>query len=190
MLFRRRKRLGQWDRVKRWLWPSVSWRRSVLYYTKRVLRLSGTPHAIAMGAAIGVFASFTPFIGFHLIMTFAVTWLLGVNMIAGGIGTSVGNPLTFPLIWASTYEVGHLILQGVSRDAPARLEYELTHRSFAQILPLLKPMVVGSIPLGLVAGAIVYLIAYKGVSAYQAARRRRFQRRLGATRMAESGQEP
>lgn len=190
MLFKRRKRLGQWHRLRVLLWPRVSWRRSLLYYAKRVLRLSGTPHAIALGAALGAFASFTPFVGLHLIFTLAVAWLLSANMIAGGLGTAIGNPLTFPLIWAGTYEIGQVILQGVSRDAPAGLEYELTNKSFAQLMPVLKPMVVGSIPLGLASGVIVYLIAYKCVSAYQTARRRRFERRLRAGRVAESGQEP
>jgi len=190
MLFKRRKRPGFWGRFRLWLWPRVSWRRSLLYYLKRVLRLSGTPYAIAMGTAIGAFASFTPFVGLHLFITLALAWLLGANMIAAAIGTTIGNPLTFPLIWATTYELGHLVLKGASRNAPARLEYELTNKSFEQILPLMKPMLIGSIPLGLIVGALTYLIVYKAVSAYQEARRRRVALRDGEGRMAESGQEP
>ena len=49
MLFRRREEPGYWERFKLWLWPRVSWRRSALYYLKRILRLSGTPYAIAHG---------------------------------------------------------------------------------------------------------------------------------------------
>lgn len=173
MLFRRRESPGQWHRVRLWLWPRVSWRRSFMYYTKRILRLSGTPHAIALGAAVGVFASFTPLVGFHLLLTFAVAWALGANMIAGGIGTAIGNPLTFPLIWASTYQVGHFILKGAARNPPVLMEHDLMHRSLMEIVPLIKPMLVGSVPLGLGAGAVFYLVVYKTVSAYQDARRRR-----------------
>jgi uncharacterized protein (DUF2062 family) len=190
MLFRRREQPGQWDRLRLWVWPRRSWRRSALYYVKRVLRLSGTPHAIALGAAIGVFASFTPFVGFHLALTFAIAWLLGANMIAGAFGTVIGNPVTFPLIWASTYEIGYLILRGVSRQAPARLGHDLTHKSFEQLIPLLKPMLIGAVPVGLIAAAIVYLLLYKAVSAYQGARRKRLAERNGGGRMAESGQKP
>ena len=51
--------------------------------------------------------SITPFIGFHLIITFALAWLLRGNMIAGVIaGTCFGNPVTYPFIWASTYQLG------------------------------------------------------------------------------------
>ena len=192
MLFRRRQRQGYGERFKLWFWPRTSWRRSALYYLKRVLRLSGTPYAIAMGAAIGVAASFTPFVGFHLVATFALAWLFRANMIAGGIGTAIGNPITFPLIWASTYELGHLLLKGASRDAPARLGDYLMQRSFEQLLPLIKPMAFGSIPLGVAAGCIVYLIVYKGVSSYQKARRTRVAGRseeeVGEPAMAKIGQ--
>ncbi len=186
MLFRRRTRLGLWSRFRLWLWPRVSWRRSALYYAKRILRLSGTPYAIAMGAAVGAFASFTPFVGLHLILTVVLAWLLRANMIAGALGTAIGNPLTFPLIWASTFEIGQIILRGASDGAPDRLEHELTNKSFEQIIPLIKPMLVGALPLGLIAGGLTYLIAYKGVSAYQQARRKR----MGVRRMVESRQEP
>lgn len=189
MLFKRRVQPGLWGRLRLWVWPRVSWRRSVAYYLKRILRLSGTPYAIAMGAAIGAFASFTPFVGLHLGITLAIAWLFGANMIAGAIGTVIGNPATFPLIWATTYEIGHMILKGASRHAPARLEYDLTHKSFDQIMPLLKPMLVGSVPLGLTVAIFVYIIVYKTVSTYQEARRKRLNGKNGTARMAESGQK-
>jgi len=72
MLFRRREAPGYWERFKVWLWPRVSWRRSGLYYLKRILRLSGSPYGIAMGAAVGGAIAITPFIGFHLVLTFVL----------------------------------------------------------------------------------------------------------------------
>src|SRR3954463_10108703 len=102
MLFRRREELSYWQRFKLWLWPRVSWRRSTLYYLKRILRLSGTPYAIAMGSALGAFVSVTPFIGFHFVITLVLAWLLRSNMIAGVIATGIGNPATYPFIWAGT----------------------------------------------------------------------------------------
>ncbi len=190
MLFKRRTEPGTWGRLRLWLWPRVSWRRSALYYLKRILRLSGTPYAIAMGAGIGAFASCTPFLGLHLIFTLAVAWLVRGNMIAGAIGTALGNPLTFPFIWATTYEIGSIILRRTTQELPPGLEYELTHRSFEQLLPLIKPMAVGAIPLGLAAGVLTYLIVYKTVSTYQEARRRRLNGGNGKGQMAQSGQEP
>ncbi len=186
MLFRRREAQGYWQRFKLWLWPRVSWRRSVLYYAKRILRLSGTPYAIAMGAAVGAAVSTTPFIGFHFVITFAIAWLLVGNMIAGAIGTCVGNPLTFPFIWASTYQLGHLILDAEGRTAPERLGHDLLHKSWEQLWPIVEPMTVGSIPLGLAIGCVIYLVVYKAVSAYRESRSQRFAgRRAQSTSAAE-----
>jgi len=175
MLFKRRDDPGYWERFKVWLWPRVSWRRSGLYYLKRILRLSGTPYGIAMGAAVGAAISVTPFIGFHLVITFALAWLLRGNMIAGVIaGTCFGNPITYPVIWASTYQLGHLILENEGRSAPAWLGHDLLHKSWHQLWPIIEPMTVGAIPLGLGLGAVVYLIVYRGVLAYREGRTQRF----------------
>ena len=187
MLFKRRVKPSLLGRLRLWLWPRVSWRRSALYYLNRILRLSGTPYAIAMGTAIGAFASFTPFVGLHLILTLAIAWLVRANMIAGAIGTAIGNPLTFPLIWASTYELGHIILKGGTNGPRERLEYDLMDKSFEQMVPFLKPMVIGAIPLGAAASVLIYIIVYKAVSAYQETRRKRLNGGNGEGRMAESG---
>ena len=186
MLFKRREELNNWERFRLWLWPRVSWRRSGLYYLKRILRLSGTPYAVAMGAAIGAGVSLTPFIGFHFLLTFLIAWLLRANMIAGAIATSIGNPFTFPVIWATTYQLGHFILNhGVPRP-PAELENDLLHKSWGQLWPIVEPMTVGAIPIGIAVGAIVYLVVYKAISAYREGRSQRFAgRRAQATTPAE-----
>lgn len=185
MLFRKRQRSTGLQRFRLWLWPRVSWRRSGLYYLKRVLRLSGTPYAIGMGTAVGAATAFTPLLGFHVLLAFALAWLLRGNMIAGAIGTCVGNPVTYPFIWAGTYEIGQLIMRGASSAAPERLGHDLLHKSFDQILPLIQPMLIGSIPLGLAAGCLVYFVVYKAVSAYQESRRERFAGRRQASSPAE-----
>jgi uncharacterized protein (DUF2062 family) len=175
MLFRRREKQSYWQRFKLWLWPRVSWRRSGLYYLKRILRLSGTPYAIAMGSAVGAAVAFTPFIGLHLILTFTVAWVVRGNMIAGAIsGTVFGNPLTYPVIWASTYELGRLVLNQEAHPVPARLQHDLLHKSWDQLWPILKPLTIGSVPVGIVVGALVYLLVYKALIAYRERRSQRF----------------
>jgi uncharacterized protein (DUF2062 family) len=174
MLFKQRKELSYWERFKLWLWPRVSWRRSARYYLKRILRLSGTPYAIAIGAAIGAGVAFTPFLGFHLLIIAAVAPLLRGNIIAGAIASCVGNPITFPFIWASTYQLGHLILNRDATSAPPQLRHDLLYKSWGQLWPVIEPMTVGSIPLGIAVGVIVYLVVHKAVSAYRESRSRRF----------------
>ena len=187
MLFRRRKKTTHIERARLWVWPRVSWRRSTLYYVKRILRLSATPYAIAAGCAIGAFLSFTPFIGFHIAISVALAWLVRGNLIAAAIGTSVGNPLTFPLIWASTYELGYVILRGEPATAPPPLGWHFLERSVDNLSPIIKTMTVGSLPLGFLASLVVYAIVYKSVAAYQASRRKRLHGRRIANRRPARG---
>jgi len=190
MLFRRRNRTTHIERARLWVWPRVSWRRSTLYYVKRILRLSATPYAIAAGCAIGTFVSFTPFLGFHIALSVALAWLIRGNLIAAAIGTSVGNPLTFPLIWASTYQLGHVVLHGEQAlhlpqfDQLLSLNFSLEAlwRLIQTFWPMIEIMSVGSLPLGLLAALATYAIVNKSVVAYQANRRKRLHSRRVARR--------
>lgn len=158
------------------VWPRHSWIRSSRYYGKRVLRLTATPHAIALGFAAGAFASFTPLLGFHFIIAFALAYVIGGNLIAAALGTSVGNPLTFPFIWASTFKVGSWILSGRGTPPPHEIHHQFQERLLSKsldvLLPMIKPMLVGAIPLGAVTGITCYFLVYKSVELYQARRRK------------------
>src|SRR5690606_29552406 len=110
MLFRRRTNVTLRERVRIMLWPRRSFRRSARYFAKRALRLRATSHAIAAGVAAGMCASFTPFIGLHILLAFVVAWPLRGNFVAAALGTALGNPLTFPFIWGATLQLGRFIL--------------------------------------------------------------------------------
>ncbi len=109
MLFKRRDAPPIGERLRIFFVPRRSYGRSFRYYGKRVLRLSGSPHAVAAGVAAGAAASCTPFIGFHFILAFVVAFFLRGNMFAAAIGTAVGNPITFPVIWVTTFQLGSRI---------------------------------------------------------------------------------
>jgi uncharacterized protein (DUF2062 family) len=186
MLFKRRDKPGAVERLKLWIWPRVSWRRSGMYYLKRILRLSGTPYAIAMGAAIGTGISFTPFIGFHIILIAAAAWLVRGNVLAGIIASAIGNPVTFPFMWAGSYRLGKAMLGESVPAAPESLHRDLLEKSWDQLWPVMEPMTIGSLPLAFISGAVVYLLVYKAVSAY---RRDRSERFAGRRQQANSPAE-
>ena len=183
-MFARREKPKFRETVHRTLWPKTGWRRALTYFWKRIVRLSATPHAVAAGAAAGAFASFTPFIGFHFFIAFAVAFVIRGNMLAAALGTAVGNPLTFPFIWAATYEVGGWILSG--GDDPINTERSLApgHHliekglfeiGIDRIWPIMKPMAIGSLPLGLAAGIAVYVLVFGAVGTVQERRRARLE---------------
>jgi uncharacterized protein (DUF2062 family) len=194
MLFRRRDKASLRERFRTWLWPRVSWRRSGRYFLKRTVRLSGTPHAVAIGTAVGAAVSFTPFLGVHVLLSIALAWLLRGNLAAAAIGTFLGNPLTFPAIWGATYELGQFLLHGAATARAETFGLELAEKPVGHLLPMIMPMLAGSIPLGLAAACITYVAVYKAVSAYQQARRQRFAGRGRPDKMVsdlvESGRHP
>ncbi len=188
MLFRRRIPADWREKLRIWLWPRRSWSRSAKYVTKRILRLTGSPHAISAGVAAGVFASFTPFMGFHFLTAFLVAYIIAGNLLAAALGTFFGNPLSFPFIWASTYTTGNFILNRKSTyddnghsDKLSSLEVgNFFEHGFSSIIeqllniwnPLIKPMLVGSIPVGVSVSIVVYIITRWVAVKFQARRQR------------------
>ena len=177
MLFRRREAQSLPERVRTAVWPRHSWSRSSRYFLKRVLRLSGSPHAVAAGVAAGVFASFTPFVGLHFIISFILAFAIGGNLIAAGLGTFFGNPLTFPFIWASTYSLGSRILGHAGAFEFGSFHHNLAEKSFDALWPLIAPMTVGAVPLGLPVAVVVYFVAFLAVRAFRDMRRERLEAR-------------
>ena len=186
MLFRRRKPAGMWEKARVVLWPRRSFSRSFLYFGKRILRLSATPHAIAAGVAAGVMASWTPFIGLHFIIAAVIAFVVAGNVIASALGTAFGNPLTFPFIWTASYKLGQLILVDDYKDTVTgvdlvRMVRDLNIHQLWE--PVLKPMLVGCLPFAAGFGLGFYILTYVSVATFQSRRRRH----LSARRLEQGG---
>ncbi len=177
-MFRRRVELHPIEKFRELFWPRSGWKRTLQYGWRRVWRLSGTPHAVALGFAAGAFSSCTPFLGFHILLAMLVAWVLRGNLIASAIGTFVGNPLTFPAIWFVVYEVGHHMLGSPVAADPNIAQTLQSDRAFDMILPLLVPLTVGAIPVGIVLGCVSYVVVRSGVEAYQMQRRKLLAERV------------
>jgi uncharacterized protein len=162
-----------------------------------VLRLKATPHAVAAGVAAGVAVSCTPFLGFHFVMAFCLAFILRGNMIAAALGTAFGNPLTFPLIFAAGYRIGIYLLgrQPSDRVGEANLFSLLRQLEFEPLWhPILKPMLVGGLPLAALSGAIFYVLTWHGVRLFQQQGKRRTvrnaERRYRNIPLAKGGARP
>lgn len=175
MLFRRRKPLSLAQRIRAVFWPSKGLLRSIRYIAIRVLRLKATPHAVAAGVAAGVAVSCTPFLGFHFMMAFCLAFILRGNMIAAALGTAFGNPFTFPLIFAAAYRIGTFLLgRPPERLGEANLFSLLRHLDFAPLWhPILKPVLIGGLPLAALCGAVFYALTWQGVRLFQQRGKRR-----------------
>jgi uncharacterized protein (DUF2062 family) len=171
MILKRRVPQTLAERFRTALWPTVSFRRSFRYMTLRLWRIPGSSHSIALGCAAGVFAIFTPFLGFQMILAALIAWCFGGNVLASAVGTFAGNPLTYPVIWVSTFTLGNFFVGG---SANAEIEHfsqgaKALGRSLREaspdgvatavqgLWPVLKPMALGSLPLGGCAAVLIYI---------------------------------
>ncbi len=181
-MFKRRKNRQPHARLREAFWPSIGWRRSAHYLRHRVGRLPGTPYSIAAGFAYGAAISFTPLIGFHILVSGALSWISGASIVAAAIGTVVGNPWTFPIIWAWIYSLGIWLL---GRE-PLELNYELLSLGFLydHFWDIFIPMMVGGVPTAAVAWAVFYFPLKATVAKYQLARRRRRERKMKGLKSA------
>jgi uncharacterized protein (DUF2062 family) len=179
MLFRRRTKKPVSAIVRDFLWPSTGWGRYLTYLRHRIGRISGTPHNIALGLACGAAVSFSPFLGTHLLTAALIAWLLGGSIVGSAVGTLVGNPWTFPLMWIAEYRLGSWIL------GSAHMAHEPTAEGFRvmmehpldALLPIFWPLTVGSIPLAILGGLIMYWPARGVVAEYQIKRAEKLKKK-------------
>ena len=177
-MFGRRNPLPVYHWVWSFIWPRAGWHRASRYIAHRIRRLPGTPYRIAAGFASGAAVSFTPFIGLHFVFAALLALLLRGNVVASAIGTAVGNPWTFPFIWAWIYTLGQWLMgSDAASDLPETLGLDYI---FQRPLDVLWPMTLGALPTA-VAVWIGFFWPVRGVVAeYQHARRWRMRRKVRA----------
>jgi uncharacterized protein len=184
MLFARRQSLSLWRRAVAWVWPPRDVRRTVRYVWLRMRRLGASPHRLALGVALGVFAACTPLIGLQFLLAAGLAWALRGSIPAAMIGTFWANPITCPPIWLASYGIGATLLghdpfiEGHQVPETLRRLGALTLHVDQQALllvyrtvsPILQPVLLGSIPLGFVIAGAAYTLVYR--LAVRAARQR------------------
>jgi uncharacterized protein len=182
-----------WQRLRSWLWPHIGWGRAFSYVVKRLKRLPGSPHSIAAGVAAGVMVSFTPFFP-HLATASLVAMVIRGSVVAAWVGTLIGNPSTFPIIWLLAYNLG-LILMGHPPVSEPQFEAESrlatlpepftvewvngwVERAAAWTKAKFLPMAIGGVPLGILAGLVCYVPLVRIITAVQERRRTASQKKL------------
>lgn len=195
-MFGRRKPRTRYQQIVSWLWPRRGIGPAARYFQKRIMRIKGSPHAIALGFAAGVGVSFLPLPGLHFVLGGVAAFAMRGSIIASAFGTAIGNPWTFPFIWLAGNRMGHWLGVGnggemaadsVGRNFALVVEDVMTGRiseALAAGWRVLGPTMVGGAFLGAVAGLAIYLIVRKAVAAYQAGRRAKIA--AGRARMRQA----
>lgn len=189
MLFRRRKPVSFLERIRLWFWPRRSFARSMKYYGKRLLRISATPHQVALGLAIGILAASSPLFGLHIILAGIITWLLRGNVAAAILGTMLSNPLTFLPIVMIDYKLGHFcfaLFGNVDEIPLAQIRAMFEGLSVSQAWGILleawdtvmKPILFGGLILGLFLGSFAYICAYRATARFQKHRQEKMAEKI------------
>ena len=106
MILKRRETVGLWRRVRNFFWPEIGFNRAAKYMSHKVNRISGSPHAIALGFAAGAFASFTPAVGFHFVLAALIAWIVGYGR--DKVGLTLGGAPIQLLVGLSGLPFGYL----------------------------------------------------------------------------------
>lgn len=132
---------------------------------RSILMLDDTPHAIALGTAIGMFVGLTPTVGVQMLIVLAVAFLarhlFRFNTMAAVLTVYVTNPLTLVPIYWFNYQVGTFFIPSDVTYAGfvAITEDTRTHwfdRALSLITNLGAPLLAGCLVVGIVVSLLTY----------------------------------
>jgi uncharacterized protein len=143
----------------------------------RLLHLHDTPSRTAAAFAVGVFFSFSPFLGLQIVLAMTAAFLLGLNRLAVFVGLNANLPWIIAPWYAGT-TIAAAALLGISlpvdfrRDLSALFSLGVFSRSFwAQAGDLLRPFLLPFL-IGPTAGAAIVGLAVYPATVAMLKRRR------------------
>lgn len=152
----------------------------------RILHADDPPHRLALGIGIGMFVTFTPLIGFQMLISVFLAWMLRANKLVGVPLVWISNPVTFvpiyyPCYWLGCQILGQPVLSNKWEeigDSWAALAADPTARWSDKVrfwggnlMDVIEPLWVGCLIVATVLGVISYYASLLTIRAY---RMRRF----------------
>ena len=124
-----------------------------------LMTLPDTPHAIALGSAIGMFFGFSPLFGLKTILAFLLTWACKANKTAAVITVQL-HDLLLPLVPALffwQYKLGMWALYGrlPQREGFRRVPLR-DYMEWTTFLTVGRPILIGSLFFAVPAAIVVY----------------------------------
>ena len=120
-----------------------------------LLHLDDPPWRVALALAVGVFISFTPFLGFQTLLALLVAAVVRLNAAVVVTGTWLNLPWFMPFVYAGALKLGAWLLH----DLRSVGDWSLA-------------LLIGTTLLGFVAAVVTYVVAF-GVMRRRSRRRRR-----------------
>jgi uncharacterized protein len=147
-------------------------------WLQSLLHLHDTPRRTAAAFAVGVFFSFSPFIGLQILVSFTIAFLLRLNRVAVFLGLNANLPwIVVPWYALTTIAAARALGLGLPDDFRARLAGLFAHSLFArqfwaEAWALLEPFLVPYLIGPTIGAAIIGVLTYVATSAILERRRR------------------
>ncbi|GAB4178039.1 MAG: hypothetical protein Fur0032_18450 [Terrimicrobiaceae bacterium] len=132
---------------------------------RKLFEIKDRPHAVAGGAAIGIFMGFTPLFGLKTLLCLGASFVLRCNPIAAVVAVSLHDIVTpiWPFLLRIEYDLGYFILSR-PHHIPPKLEHHHLHvgelLKWTTFLDLGLPLLVGSLFLAVPFAALTYGVVY------------------------------
>lgn len=152
---------------------------------RKFLQLDDTPHSIALGAALGMFITFTPTVGIQVLIVLILSMVVRFNRFAAIVIIYLSNPVTIIPIYYADYVIG-LFVQGESGlsleefgllwDQSVITAGEVGFWGATQVLfkslgtDVIIPMFIGGGVLGGFVGVVTYPLTLSWVQRYREGR--------------------
>jgi len=142
-------RVSPWRRLKRWMRA----------HHMTLMTLPDTPHAIALGSAIGMFFGFTPLFGLKTVLAFLTTWACKGNKTAAVITVQLHDILlpVVPAMFVWQYKLGMWALYHRLPQRPGYRRVSLSDfMEWTTFLTVGRPILIGSLFFAVPAALLVY----------------------------------
>jgi uncharacterized protein len=142
-------RVSLWRRLKRWMRA----------HHMTLMTLPDTPHAIALGSAIGMFFGFTPLFGLKTVLAFLTTWACKGNKTAAVITVQLHDILlpVVPAMFVWQYKLGMWALYHRLPQRPGYRRVALSDfMEWTTFLTVGRPILIGSLFFAVPAALLVY----------------------------------
>ncbi len=155
------------------LWSKIRYR--VRWAFNSLIRLRGSPEAIAWGLALGLFIGMSPTVGFQMMIAVPLATALRGNPAAAAAGVWLTNPFTIPFLYGLNYWIGAKILgYHIQETFGGNLTFEMLLQSGNHVW---WSLVLGGIITGGICAAVAYYPTLIMVRAGRASIIRRLERR-------------
>jgi uncharacterized protein (DUF2062 family) len=143
---------------------------------RRLLAIDDPPERTALAFSIGVFITFSPFLGLHTIIATVIAFLFRLNKIAIYSGTYINNPFTLVPIIVVSYAIGAFLLGRPPHIPPEGMEllkdpHPLTGSYYRQLFTsswyLVEPFAIGGTLLSVVCSLVSYPLTLRWLRAHR-----------------------